>query len=208
MCDNTPPGRSVGSPYIDSYVSGEIYQCHVVGYDIVGHDALIHEKFSGDSSDCSGSWATTYIPNTAGSRYPSCELRPSNNDLYIAYYEDNGDGTSDYKLVIYNGSTYSIADFADGPDPVDDLIPRPVVGFDSNSNLYIAYINEDYNVMVRKRTSGGLWQTPQRIDNQNNRRHNWLHLSIDPRSNKPHVVYDEEYIVDSPPWNIFWSRFE
>lgn len=202
---NTASGDSCFYPYADSFVYGENYELHVVSYDFAGRDHLIHNKYIGDSDDCSGTWSSTNIASTSDSYNPSCKIRPSNHYLYIAYYHDDGDGTSEYRLLIWNGSTYSSSKIADGTDPAVYKV-RPVIDFDSSSNLYVVYIDQDLNVMVRKLTSGGVWQTPTRVDNQNNRDHSWVHLDIDPRSNKPHVVYDE--MLTSTRWDIFWSRYE
>jgi hypothetical protein len=124
------------------------------------------------------------------------------------YFKDSGSSTSDYYLIIYDDTLETLSaptHIDDGPDPGDFTV-RPVIGFDQSNNYYIAYIDDDLDVKVKKYNSGGTLQNTWKVNNNADIAHSWVHLAMDPTSDLPHVVYDEQ--DSTSDWDICWSRLE
>lgn len=199
-------------PYASTYASEGTYTIHIVSEE-KNHYFLVHHILTAARPSCQYAVTTNYLQNTDASYYPSTAVDSAGN-LYIAYHHfiepiespTPVPGESRYYLIKYDGS-YSQATplgvFGDGPE--SDAI-RPVLGIDSMDNLYVAYVDDSYDVRIKQLDlRSATWVRDDTIgDTGDDQR--WVHLAIDPVSDKPNIVYQQK--SSDFDHNIYWTRLE
>lgn len=204
-------GESEISPYVTGYIDPSSgYHVDVVAYDDQYKDSLIHSVYTEaetTESCAEGSWNATPIPYTSDSYYPSTAL-DSDKNLYIAYHKWISGSTSEYYILKYDGSyssDYPLGRIGSGPS---DYQVRPVLGcaeFGGTEYLYIVFVDASDDVKVGRLELDDDWKAFYTVDNTSYE-HHWVHLAIDPVSNLPHVVYEEEIPLSGS--DVFWCRLE
>ncbi len=160
---------------------------HIVTWNFLGAGdpwRLRHHQRDAEAD----TWRTEPIPRTAGARNPSLLWSGEPGVFHLVYLVDQGMGRAEYRYLRHAhgawGRPMSVG-------PAHPTLARAAgAAGDDGGNLWIAWLDPQGQIRLRRRSAAGVWSQPLTVTRVGN--HRGASLAVDPRQDRIFLAYAEE----------------